>query len=183
MTRPRAFTLALGALMVVASACGTQIGGSGTSPSPATPTPSPASSSPTASTTPTPTPSTDSGPRRVYWEDLEPRMCLDTRKLDNGYDYWVVPCTAKHDREVLANTTLEGPTTWPGERAVDKLADTACRAAFKKYVGVSYDNSHLELEYLAAVKEDWQEGVRTSVCLVFDPDHKTISHTLKGSRE
>ena len=115
MTRLRASTLALGALLVVASACGTQ-----------------------------------------------PK--------------------AKHDREVVKTTTLPGTNTWPGDRAVAKLADSTCRAAFKKYVGISYNKSDLQVDFITTVKEDWQEGFRTAVCLVFDPDHKTIKHSLRGSR-
>lgn len=187
MTRLRASTLVLGALMVVASACGTQPADSGSSPS-ASPTTPPATSSPTPSSTPTPTRTPTPKPTptlttgRVYWEDLEPGMCIDTRKLDSDYDYWVVPCKAKHDREVVKTTTLPGTNTWPGDRAVAKLADSTCRAAFKKYVGISYNKSDLQVDFITTVKEDWQDGFRTAVCLVFDPDHKTIKHSLKGSR-
>ena len=195
MTRPRATTLALttlalGALMVVASACGTQTAGSGGSPSPTATTPSPAAtpstptpSTPTPSVTPTPTPIPDTGPRRVYWEDLEPGMCIDTKKLKSDYDFWVVPCAKKHNREVIANTTLPGTTTWPGDRAVGKASDTACRAAFKKYIGLNYNKSDLQLDVYTVDEQGWAEGDRTAVCFAFDPDHATVAHSLKGSRK
>ena len=188
MTRPRATTLALGALMVVASACGTQTAGSGDAPVSTTKAPSASIATPSTTSTPsnTPTPSptpTEAVTGRVYWEDLEPGMCIYTKKLDNGYDFWVVPCTKKHDREVLAVTSLPGTTKWPGDRAVSKLANTACRAAFKKYVGVSYNTSDLEVTFYTTDKEGWQEKDRTALCLVFDPDHPTTTHALKGSKK
>lgn len=183
MTRPRATTLALGALVVVASACGTQTAGTGSSSSPTPTTPSSAvtASAPTPSATPTPT--ADTGPRRVYWEDLEAGMCIDTKKLESDYDFWVVPCGKKHNREVIANTTLPGTTKWPGDKAVDKASDTACRAAFKKYIGLSYNRSDLQLDVYTTDKEGWAEGDRTAVCLVFDPDHASVTTALKGSKK
>ena len=185
MKRPRATTLALGALVVVASACGTQTAGTGSTSSPTPPTPSSAAtaSTPTRSATPTPTPTPDTGPRRVYWEDLEPGMCVDTKKLKSDYDFWVVPCTKKHNREVVANTTLPGTTKWPGDKAVSKASDTVCRAAFKKYIGISYNRSGLQLDAYTTEEEGWAEGDRTAVCFVFDPDHATVTHSLKGSKK
>lgn len=125
----------------------------------------------------------ETGPRRVYWEDLEPGMCVDTLSHKSDYDLWVVPCTAKHNREVTANTTLPGTNKWPDDRAVDKAATATCKAAFTKYVGVSYNNSHLQLDNSTTVKEDWEDGYRTVICFVFEPDHTSIKHSLRSSRQ
>jgi hypothetical protein len=42
-------------------------------------------------------------PLRVYWEDLQPGMCV--REDPNGMDYLVVDCNAEHEEEVMSRST------------------------------------------------------------------------------
>jgi hypothetical protein len=55
-------------------------------------------------------------PLRVYWEDLQPGMCV--REDPNGMDYIVVDCSAEHEEEVMSRGTLEGSKEWPGDAAL-----------------------------------------------------------------
>jgi Septum formation len=184
MPRLRTSTLAVGALMVVAAACGTQTAGSASGTTTGSPsgTTSTSSSTPNA-TTSTPTPTKTAEPDRIYWEDVEPGMCLDEATHKSETDVWVVPCTTKHNREVVANISLSGTDAWPGDHAVSKAVTAACTAEFRRYVGISYAKSDLTLDFFGVDKEGWEDGDHTMVCLVFDPDHKMITHTLKGSRQ
>jgi len=48
----------------------------------------------------------DADAQRVYWEDLQPRMCV--REVPIGMDYVVVDCSAEHGEEVMSRGTLAG---------------------------------------------------------------------------
>jgi hypothetical protein len=50
-------------------------------------------------------------PLRVYWEDLQPGMCV--REDPNGMDFLVVDCRAEHEEEVMSRGTLVGSKERP----------------------------------------------------------------------
>jgi hypothetical protein len=79
---------------------------------------------------------------RVYWEDLEPGMCV--REDPNEMDYIVVDCRAEHEEEVMSRDTLAGSKEWPGDAALEDAADEKCESAFESYVGLGIDESQLD---------------------------------------
>jgi Septum formation len=92
-------------------------------------------------------------PLRVYWEDLQPGMCV--REDPNEMDYIVVDCRAEHEEEVMSRGTLTGSKEWPGDAALEDAADEKCESAFAAYVGLGIDESRLAYNYLTPDKDGW----------------------------
>ena len=148
---------------------------------------SPPTSPPTSAAPETPAAPQPSGPlirpKRVYWEDLEPTMCVRFPQALAAYYVTVVDCRAEHDEEVIARTALSGPRVWPGDSAVDKAAEGKCRAAFEPYVGIGFDDSRLDLDFVTPEAAGWRAGNRTVICLILDPSDAQLARALRDSRE
>jgi len=119
----------------------------------------------------------------VYWQDVEPGMCIVDPEVPDDFDVQVVDCSAGHHTEVIARTSLPGTKTHPGDAAVDRVAMATCVREFDRYVGVAWDTSRLSVDYITTVLEDWERGDRTVVCLLFDPEADLMTRSFKGSRE
>lgn len=122
-------------------------------------------------------------PKRVYWEDLKPTMCVRFPQATDTTYVTVVDCRVGHQEEVMSRTTLAGGTKWPGDDAVDAASEVKCRAAFESYVGIAYDDSRLELDSVTTDAAGWADGDHTLVCLVLDPANEHLTRTLRKAQE
>jgi Septum formation len=120
-------------------------------------------------------------PLRVYWEDLQPGMCV--REDPNGMDYLVVNCSAEHEEEVMLRGTLAGSDEWPGDAAIDDAAWEKCTSAFASYVGLRIDESRLDFNFVTPDKDGWTDSKPTLICLVVDPSQDQITRALRGANE
>jgi hypothetical protein len=123
----------------------------------------------------------DADAQRVYWEDLQPGMCV--REDPNEMDYIVVGCSAEHEEEVMSRDTLARSKEYPGDAAVEDAAQQKCESAFASYVGLELVESRLDLDYFTPDKDSWTAGKVTLICLVLDPDHDQITRALRGAHE
>jgi hypothetical protein len=123
----------------------------------------------------------DADTQRVYWEDLQPGMCV--REDSNEMDYIVVDCSAEHEEEVMSRDTLARSKEYPGDAAVEDAAQQKCESAFASYVGLELVESRLDLDYFTPAKDSWTAGKVTLICLVLDPDHDQITRALRGANE
>jgi hypothetical protein len=123
----------------------------------------------------------DADAQRVYWEDLQPGMCV--RADPNEMDYLVVDCHAEHEEEVMSRGTLTGSKEWPGDTALEDAADEKCESAFESYVGLGIDESRLDYNYLTPHKDGWTDGKPTLICLVLDPNQDQITRALRDAHE
>jgi hypothetical protein len=123
----------------------------------------------------------DADAQRVYWEDLQPGMCV--REDPNEMDYIVVDCSAEHEEEVMSRDTLARSKEYPGDAAVEDAAQQKCESAFASYVGLELAQSRLDLDYFTPDKDSWTAGKVTLICLVLDPDHDQITRALRGANE
>jgi hypothetical protein len=122
--------------------------------------------------------------QRVYWEDLQPGMCVrPDPNVDDIMDYIVVDCSAEHEEEVMSRDTLARSKEYPGDAAVDDAAQKKCETAFASYVGLELDESRLDLDFLTPDEDSWTAGKVTLICLVLDPDHDQITGALRGAHE
>ncbi|KRF27111.1 hypothetical protein ASG91_11430 [Phycicoccus sp. Soil802] len=111
-------------------------------------------------------------------------MCIRVPEDQGFINVTVVDCRAEHQAEVMGRAALSGPKKWPGDEAMDTMALQKCREAFEPYIGLSFDESALDMDYFTADREGWQVGDRTVVCLVFDPnDDGASNRALRGVRE
>jgi hypothetical protein len=121
-------------------------------------------------------------PKRVYWVDLKPTMCVRDPNTPSVY-VTVVDCRAQHQVEVTLRTVVAGSKKWPGDSALESAATAKCKPAFEKYVGIAFDDSRLEFDYLTADPAGWRAGDRTLVCFVLDPANQHLTRALRGAKE
>jgi hypothetical protein len=81
-----------------------------------------------------------------------------------------VPCTEPHESEVFAVFNVDLGEEWPGLDAVTAEAESQCVQRFEGFVGLTYDQSVLNLFYFNPIEESWNElNDREVVCVVLDP--------------
>lgn len=90
-----------------------------------------------------------------------------------------VPCAEEHDYEVFEAYTMDGDE-FPGDASVEATADEVCATEFTEFVGLSYQDSALDLNYLFPTADSWSRSDREITCLVLDPERPTAG-TLKGA--
>ena len=122
-------------------------------------------------------------PKKIWWHNLKSTMCIRAPAAKDTINVTVVDCRAEHEAEVVGRGVLKGSKNWPGDDVLDTLAMEKCTGAFKPYVGLSFDESALEVDYFTADPEGWKAGDRTVVCLVFDPEEPTTTRVLRGVQE
>ncbi|MCC3298299.1 septum formation family protein [Arthrobacter caoxuetaonis] len=93
----------------------------------------------------------------------------------------VLPCTQPHDSEVYAAMDMEaGP--YPGDEAVDAMAQDFCLAEFQPYIGTDYSVSALDIGYLTPTPTSWTLGNdREILCSAYRVDGEKLSTTVKNS--
>jgi hypothetical protein len=126
-----------------------------------------------------PEPVTSTSGPTTYVDELVVGECFD----DDGTEEDEVsrqPCTMEHDGEIVAIVTLPG-TTYPGDSAIDDLAEDACTPAFGTYVGKSSDDSELTLDWWTPAKSAWNHGDHRVLCAAFAPDDEKLTSTVKNS--
>lgn len=88
-----------------------------------------------------------------------------------------VPCADEHDSEVYAETSLPD-----GEYPAD-LEDQAaqfCYDQFAPFVGLSYEESTLDVQPMTPTQYGWEEGDdRVIQCILLSPER--VTGTLAGS--
>ncbi|WP_169738855.1 septum formation family protein [Jiangella gansuensis] len=91
----------------------------------------------------------------------------------------VIPCEEEHDQEVFA--VFEVPDgEFPGSDAFEEQVATECVAEFETFVGLTYDESVLEIQWLEPTEDSWAQGDRELVCTVLDPEGP-VTGTLEGA--
>jgi len=94
-----------------------------------------------------------------------------------------VPCGQPHDYEVFANIDMPaGP--WPGDKVISDTADEKCYEAFEGYVGISYDDSSLDIVYYVPSMSGWNNSKnpdRTINCIIEDPKGQ-MTGSVKDSK-
>jgi F0F1-type ATP synthase membrane subunit c/vacuolar-type H+-ATPase subunit K len=92
----------------------------------------------------------------------------------------VVPCSQPHDEEVFAIVPLGGQSL-PASAELELLADQACAARFRAYVGVALRASRLDFGWWAPSKESWASGDRTVVCVLENADASRLVGSMRGA--
>ncbi|GEB47361.1 DUF4190 domain-containing protein [Microbacterium testaceum] len=107
-------------------------------------------------------------------------VCLDD--VPSGFisSSNIVECGTAHTYEVFSSFLLtEG--SFPGDDAIASAAETGCESAFPSFVGIPYDQSALNYQYVAPTEGTWADGDREISCLLFDPAVQETTGSLAGS--
>jgi hypothetical protein len=95
-------------------------------------------------------------------------------------DVRLVPCDEPHDNEAFHRFSLHGGD-YPTDDAFDASFEETCIPAFEDFVGRSYEDSELDIAYLAPTADGWDEGDREVVCSVYTMDLSKLRGSMEGS--
>ena len=114
---------------------------------------------------------------------LEVGDCLNetvtTEEVEEVSSVPTVPCSDPHDSEAYAATDI-ADGEYPGDQAVIDQSDAYCYEQFATFVGLSYDDSELELASFFPTTESWEQGDREIMCFISSPDGQ-VTGTLAGA--
>ena len=82
-----------------------------------------------------------------------------------------VDCRSRHQAEVTGTFNLRRGSRYPGDKAVEKASDARCKKYFARYVGIDWDSSAYDYDYVTPDPSEWRQGNREVICLAEDPDH------------
>ncbi|PFG39060.1 putative regulator of septum formation [Georgenia soli] len=92
-----------------------------------------------------------------------------------------VSCDQPHDSQVYTVFDLPGGD-FPGDDEIIAAADERCGADFEGFVGNSYDNSVLDIEYFFPSEESWNfDDDREVACMVYHMEGEQLTASAEGS--
>ena len=127
-----------------------------------------------------PGPSAESGDVDVF--DLDVGDCLaDLKDATEWSSIEASPCSEPHSDEIYAKGEIPDSDEYPGKQAIETAAQDICLSHYEAFVGLPYDDSVLDIGYLAPTEDSWAEGDRTVLCTIFDPLQEVIG-SLRGAK-
>jgi hypothetical protein len=90
------------------------------------------------------------------------------------------PCSEPHDFEVFHTFAVEAEEL-PSEEDLFGQAGESCLAAFEPFVGIPYEDSELDVNFMFPTPESWGAGDRTVVCSVMTMDGTKLVDSAEGS--
>ncbi len=124
----------------------------------------------------------DDGSTLVTLDQLQVGDCLKGfgNAKKNVSEVRVIPCKKPHKFQIFAIENLE--LAEYGVGPMDKAADQICMKRFKKFTGISYDDSDLVFGYLVPTEDGWDLGDREVTCYLSMYNHKKLKGTAKGKK-
>ena len=91
----------------------------------------------------------------------------------------IIDCNEPHASEVF-HSFMMTDSELPDEAGIEAIVQDQCLPAFQSFVGLDYDDSVLEVNYLSPTPDSWEAGDRELLCLVYDPSGD-VTGTLAGA--
>lgn len=115
--------------------------------------------------------------------DLEVGTCFDDTDTEatEVSDVPVVDCSEPHDNEVFAVFDYTASDTFPGSSAMNDAAQESCVAEFEAYVGLSYQESDLNVFPITPTQGSWDDGDREIVCALYNLDLSKLTGSMEGA--
>ena len=95
------------------------------------------------------------------------------------------PCSESHQAEVffvVDNPAAKGDA-YPDSTARQEYVKSACFQPFADYIGTTYENSQLDINWFAPTQDGWSKGDRTYTCFVTAKDNTAFTGSVKGSKK
>jgi hypothetical protein len=115
--------------------------------------------------------------------DAETGDCIDLagQTGESVETYTPTGCHGDHQLEVVGVVTADGDA-YPGEDALNTLAEHECKRLFTRYVGIELDASELDLQPLIPTRRAWDLGDHEVTCVALAPGGGTLDESVRGSR-
>ena len=91
-----------------------------------------------------------------------------------------VDCSEPHDNEVFFEFSMTD-AAFPGREATVASAGERCVAEFEGFVGLSYQESNLDLAPITPSAESWAEGDRVVYCALYALDLSKLTGSMRGA--
>jgi hypothetical protein len=95
------------------------------------------------------------------------------------------PCTEAHTAEVFAvlNHPAGRNDPYPGTATLQSFAREGCPGPFASYVGISVDETTLDVGYFRPTEDGWKDGDRAFTCYLTKEDGSGLTQSMKGSKQ
>jgi hypothetical protein len=142
--------------------------------------------------TPTPTvtgtPIATASPLFDHPDDLPIGQCFDPirdKDDENLLAARLKSCDEAHLAEIFGHGELPDAAgaPYPGDEQLGDASEKECGSAFKEYVGIEYDLSHLDAGFLYPGPETWPGGDRRVICYVVGTEVAPFTRSVKGTRQ
>jgi hypothetical protein len=90
-----------------------------------------------------------------------------------------IDCSQSHSSEVY-HSYLMTDASLPDQTGIETVVQDQCLPAFQAFVGLAYQDSVLEVSYLAPTQDSWDAGDRELLCLIYDPSGD-VTGSLAGA--
>lgn len=114
----------------------------------------------------------------------QPGQCIDIAVTSTTVaEFTGFDCATEHDVEVYFVGDVTA--TEFDAVAIAEEASAMCRVEFEVFVGITYEESSLDIYYLYPQQESWDSGDREVICAVFtpDPDTNAVVRTTGSLRD
>ncbi len=113
-------------------------------------------------------------------EDLRTGDCFNGGDETEISDVDGVPCTEAHEYEVFAVATHEAESL-PTDTEMDGIFISRCEPPFEAFVGTPYAESELYGSMITPSEESWNDGDRSFVCILYDPENPELTSSMQGA--
>lgn len=124
-------------------------------------------------------------------QDLAVGQCFNGARAQPGtsstvvFGVEVVECTMPHTSELAASLDYPGGASgvaYPGVESVSAFAQQECHDGFADYVGVSFEESVLDMTFVYPLESNWRSGDYSIQCVVHPQDgQETVSVSFRNS--
>jgi hypothetical protein len=112
---------------------------------------------------------------------LEVGTCFDDTDETEVSSVPEVDCSEPHDNEVFAVFDYTASDTFPGSSAMNDAAQELCIAEFEAYVGLSYQESALDVFPITPTEGSWDSGDREIICALYNLDFSKLTDSMQGA--
>jgi len=102
--------------------------------------------------------------------------CANTSDLTGEItDIPTIECTESHDAQVVGKFDLDDGD-FPGDEGIASAAEEGCRGQFETFIGISFDESSLSMNYIGPSEDTWNEADdREVICFAISSEPATES--------
>ncbi|WEO77389.1 septum formation family protein [Cryobacterium sp. SO2] len=101
--------------------------------------------------------------------------CFNDQDAEEIDSVQAIPCSEAHDYEAYFAFDVSAEETYPGDEVISQAAEDGCVAEFPTFVGMSYEESTLDFNYLSPTEGSWENGDHEILCIVMGPEKTTGS--------
>ena len=91
-----------------------------------------------------------------------------------------VDCAEPHDNEIFFEFSMTD-AAFPGREATVASSGERCVAEFERFVGLSYEQSDLDLFPITPTAESWADGDRVVYCALYALDLSKLTGSMRGA--